>query len=58
MGTDPRKGAAMFRNRITTMQHRELWCDFLTRMMAGDRPRCSREACRTVEEWFTRKVAV
>ena len=58
MGTDPRKGAAMFRNRITTMQHRELWCDLLTRMMAGDRPRCSREACRTVEKWFTRKVAV
>ena len=27
MKTEPQKGAAMFRNRITTMQHAELWRD-------------------------------
>ena len=35
MESDPRKGAAMFRNRITTLQHSELWRDILTRIMAG-----------------------
>ena len=56
MKTEPPKGAAMFRNRITTMQHRELWRDFLTRQMAGGRQRYSRAALRIVEEWFTRKA--
>jgi poly-gamma-glutamate capsule biosynthesis protein CapA/YwtB (metallophosphatase superfamily) len=54
MQTEPPKGAAMFRNRITTMQHRELWRDFLTRMVNGEKTRYSRGACRLVEEWFTR----
>jgi len=57
MKTEPPKGAAMFRNRITTMQHRELWRDFLTRVMAGDRPRYPREAWRCIEEWFTRPAS-
>jgi poly-gamma-glutamate synthesis protein (capsule biosynthesis protein) len=56
MKSEPRKGAAMFRNRVTTMQHRELWRDFLTRQMAGGRPPYSRDALRIVEEWFTRKA--
>ena len=34
MDSEPRKGAAMFRNRITTLQHAELWRDALTRFMA------------------------
>ncbi len=55
MHTEPPKGAAMFRNRITTMQHRELWRDFLTRQVEGGRQAYSREALRTVQEWFTRK---
>ncbi len=54
--TEPPKGAAMFRNRITTMQHRELWRDFLTRQMTERRPAHSREAYKTVQEWFTRKA--
>ncbi len=54
MKTEPRKGAAMFRNRVTTMQHSELWRDALTRLMA-DRPRRPwRDAAKVVEEWFTR----
>jgi poly-gamma-glutamate synthesis protein (capsule biosynthesis protein) len=34
MEAEPPKGAAMFRNRITTMQHVELWRDVLTRTIA------------------------
>lgn len=34
--TEPRKAAAMFRNRITTPQHSERWKDLLTRLMADD----------------------
>jgi poly-gamma-glutamate synthesis protein (capsule biosynthesis protein) len=56
MTTEPPKGAAMFRNRITTPQHRELWRDFLTRQVAGGRQPYSREALRIIDEWFTRKV--
>ncbi len=54
MRTEPPKGAAMFRNRITTMQHRELWRDFLTRLMNGKKTRSSGEAYRIIREWFTR----
>jgi poly-gamma-glutamate synthesis protein (capsule biosynthesis protein) len=56
MKTDPRKGAAMFRNRITTMQHVELWRTFLTRMMDGGKRGYSREAHRTVEEYFSKTI--
>jgi poly-gamma-glutamate capsule biosynthesis protein CapA/YwtB (metallophosphatase superfamily) len=54
MRSEPEKGAAMFRNRITTPQHSELWRDFLTRMMRGDKPRYPREAYRIIREWFER----
>lgn len=56
LNTEPPKGAAMFRNRITTMQHRKLWRDFLTRLVNGGKARYSREAYRTIEEWFTRTI--
>jgi poly-gamma-glutamate capsule biosynthesis protein CapA/YwtB (metallophosphatase superfamily) len=54
--SDPQKGAAMFRNRVTTMQHIELWRTFLTRMMDGPRPRGARDAARTVTEYFTTQI--
>ncbi|MCX6545244.1 MAG: CapA family protein [Acidobacteria bacterium] len=54
MKTEPQKAAAMFRNRITTMQHVELWRDFLTATMAGGPTGYPREASRMVEEYFTR----
>jgi len=57
MKTDHRKGAAMFRNRITTMQHTELWRTFLTRMMDGRKRGYSREAYRTVEEYFSKTIS-
>ena len=53
MQTEPRKGAAMFRNRITTRQHAELWTDLLTRLMDGGGRRPLASASRVVEEWFT-----
>ena len=33
MEKDPKKGAAMFRNRVTTMQHSQHWTDALTRII-------------------------
>ncbi len=35
LAAEPAKGAAMFRNRLTTMQHREHWQSVLTRIMEG-----------------------
>jgi poly-gamma-glutamate synthesis protein (capsule biosynthesis protein) len=57
MATDPRKGAAMFRNRITTMQHVELWESFLTRMIGGGRGGYSRADYQLVDEYFSRTVS-
>jgi poly-gamma-glutamate capsule biosynthesis protein CapA/YwtB (metallophosphatase superfamily) len=54
MGTEPRKGAAMFRNRITTLQHSELWRDALTRFMAGNDDPVPAGMTRLIREWFTR----
>jgi poly-gamma-glutamate synthesis protein (capsule biosynthesis protein) len=57
MAREPRKAAAMFRNRITTMQHRELWCDFLTFVMKEPLQRSTRarsEARKMIERYFTR----
>ncbi len=58
MKAEPQKAAAMFRNRITTMQHVELWRDHLTRSMQARAPRYSREAFDMAAEYFTRKVEV
>lgn len=56
MDTEPRKGAAMFRNRITTLQHRELWRDALTRFMS-ERPAPVRpDWTRLVREWLTKPL--
>lgn len=56
MAAEPRKGAAMFRNRITTLQHAELWRDALTRFMAEKRVPARPALTRIVREWFTRTV--
>ncbi len=55
--TEPRKGAAMFRNRLTTLQHAELWRDALTQFMAGTPRPVPARLTRTIAEWFTRTVA-
>jgi len=56
MASEPAKAAAMFRNRITTLQHAELWRDCLTRIVAGKQTAGSKEALRVIDEWFTRPV--
>ncbi len=56
MAAEPRKGAAMFRNRITTLQHTELWRDALTRFMADKKGPARPALTRIVREWFTRTV--
>lgn len=56
MDTEPRKGAAMFRNRITTLQHAELWRDALTRFMS-EKPVPARPAwTRLIDEWLTKPL--
>jgi poly-gamma-glutamate synthesis protein (capsule biosynthesis protein) len=57
MGSEPRKGAAMFRNRITTLQHSELWRDALTRFMAEKKAPVRPGLARLVEEWFTKAAS-
>jgi poly-gamma-glutamate capsule biosynthesis protein CapA/YwtB (metallophosphatase superfamily) len=57
MDSEPRKGAAMFRNRITTLQHTELWRDALTRFMS-ETPAPARPAwTRLVDEWLTKPLS-
>jgi poly-gamma-glutamate capsule biosynthesis protein CapA/YwtB (metallophosphatase superfamily) len=56
MKTEPQKAAAMFRNRLTTMQHIELWRECLTGIMAGEPRKYPASACRMVEEYFSRTV--
>jgi poly-gamma-glutamate capsule biosynthesis protein CapA/YwtB (metallophosphatase superfamily) len=54
MSADPKKAAAMFRNRLTTMQHIEHWQTFLTRMVRGGGRDYSRADYTLVEEYFSR----
>jgi poly-gamma-glutamate capsule biosynthesis protein CapA/YwtB (metallophosphatase superfamily) len=54
MKTEPQKAAAMFRNRITTQQHVELWRDYLTRAMNDGATAWSRSAYKVVEAYFTK----
>lgn len=52
----PAKGAAMFRNRLTTAQHFYHWQDLLTRVVQdkmGQSPVWARELAR---EWLTRQI--
>lgn len=54
---DPAKGAAMFRNRITTMQHNQHLADTMTRIVNGVVDEAPGWAYETVLEWFTRKIS-
>ncbi len=55
MDQEPAKGAAMLRNRITTMQHREHWIDAMTRIMEGSIDDSPQWALDLAAEWLTRK---
>ncbi len=54
--TEPRKGAAMFRNRMTTMQHYQHWKNFLTRLKEGSLDDSPEWSIRLVKEWLTLKT--
>jgi hypothetical protein len=55
MDQEPSKGAAMLRNRVATMQHREHWIDAMTRIMNGTIDDSPQWACDLAVEWLTRK---
>lgn len=56
MESEPPKGAAMFRNRLTTLQHIELWRDLLTRVMEGGGEPSPAWMTAIVKEWFSKPV--
>ena len=53
LNTDPPKGAAMVRNRVATMQHREHWIDAMSRIIDGTIDQAPDWACQRVREWLT-----
>jgi hypothetical protein len=55
MDQEPAKGAAMLRNRVATMQHREHWIDAMTRIMDGTIDASPQWACDLAVEWLTKK---
>ena len=57
LAREPAKGAAMFRNRITTMQHSQHLVDTMTRIMDGTIDQAPAWALDTVSEWLTRQVS-
>jgi len=54
---EPAKGAAMFRNRLTTMQHKRHLVDAMTRIMDNTINHAPAWALDTVAEWLTRQVS-
>lgn len=57
MAADPRKAAAMFRNRLTTAQHAEHWQTFLSRKIRGGHADYARADYELVAEYFSRAVS-
>lgn len=53
---DTQKGAAMFRNRLTTLQHYNHWKDFMTRIIKGDLGTSPSWAQDLAKEWFTATI--
>ncbi len=56
LAKDPLKGAAMFRNRIATMQHNQHWIDALTRIIEGTIDDTPIWALELTERWLTETV--
>ena len=53
---EPEKGAAMFRNRVATMQHREHWIDAMTRIIDGRIDSSPQWAVDLTREWLTKTI--
>ena len=56
MKEDPKKGAAMFRNRLTTLQHFHHWKDAMSRMVEGTLESSPDWARKLTREWLTRTL--
>lgn len=56
LSTEPPKGAAMFRNRLTTLQHYHHLTDLMTRIIDGTLGGAPDWAVGLVDEYFTRRV--
>jgi len=54
---EPAKGAAMFRNRITTMQHNQHLTDTMSRIIDGSINAAPKWAYDRVVEWMTRRIS-
>jgi hypothetical protein len=52
---EPKKGAAMFRNRIATMQHNQHWIDAMTRIIEGKIDESPDWAYELTTKWLTEK---
>jgi poly-gamma-glutamate capsule biosynthesis protein CapA/YwtB (metallophosphatase superfamily) len=57
LAREPAKGAAMFRNRLTTMQHNQHLVDTMTRIMDGTIDHAPAWALDTVSEWLSRPIS-
>lgn len=56
--SQPEKGAAMFRNRLTTRQHFHHWQDTMTRIMSGTLESSPDWARGLAREWLTRTCPI
>ena len=52
---EPKKGAAMFRNRVATMQHNQHWIDAMTRIIEGTIDESPDWAYDLTTKWMTEK---
>jgi len=55
MKREPQKGAAMFRNRLTTLQHYHHWKDFLTLLVEDNLESSPKWSQQLIKEWLTHK---
>lgn len=58
LAAKPGKGAAMFRNRLTTAQHFHHWKDLLTRIVDRETGTAPQWAADLAREWLTRKIQI
>lgn len=56
LASEPGKGAAMFRNRLTTLQHFHHFKDLMTRIMAGNLGTSPQWARDRAAQWLTREL--
>ena len=53
LDAEPTKGAAMLRNRLTTMQHSQHWIDMLSKIIRDELDTSPKWAYDLAEEWLT-----